>query len=268
MEDDTVPRVADFSLTFLGTGTSVGVPVIGCDCAVCTSKDPKNNRFRSSVVVRAGDTTLLVDSGPDLRMQALREGLREIDAVIYTHAHLDHVAGFDELRAFCWKKSEPLPLHATEETMQALRSMFGWAFSPKNTARGYVRPDPRVIVGPFFYGDLKVTPLPVKHAAVETVGFLFDYPGAARMAYIPDVKIIPEETMQLLQGVDMLVVDALRSAEHPTHFTLHESLAAIKESGAKKAWLTHLTHEFDTDTLEKMLPMNVRVAWDGLRIFG
>jgi phosphoribosyl 1,2-cyclic phosphate phosphodiesterase len=260
--------VANFSMTFLGTGTSVGVPVIGCDCEVCQSEDPKNNRYRSSVVVRAGDTTLLVDSGPDLRMQALREGLREIDAVIYTHAHLDHVAGFDELRAFCWRRSEPLPLYATESTMDALKRMYGWAFSTKNTERGYVRPAPKVIDGPFFYGDLKVTPLRVKHATVETIGLLFDYPDAARMAYISDVKIIPEETMELIRGVDVLVVDALREAHHPTHFTLQEALNAIKESGAKEAWLTHLSHEFDTETLEKKLPSHVHVAWDGLRIFG
>ena len=258
--------MADFSLTFLGTGTSVGVPVIGCDCGVCRSENPKNKRFRSSVVVRAGGFTLLVDSGPDLRMQALREGLREIDAVIYTHAHLDHVAGFDELRAFCWRKHEPLPLHATEGCMAALVQMYSWAFSPDAYTSGYVRPDARIIDGPFFYGDLKVTPLPVVHAAVETIGFLFEYPDAPKLAYISDVKAIPDDTMRLIHGVDVLVIDALRTAEHPTHFSLAEALVAVAESGAKQAWLTHLTHEFDADTLEAMLPGNIHVAWDGLRI--
>ena len=117
--------VAGVSFTFLGTGTSVGVPVIGCGCAVCTSEDPRNRRLRSSVLVCAGGTTVLVDSGPDLRMQALREGIREIDAIVYTHAHLDHVAGFDELRAFCWRRDEPLPLHATEECLGTLKRMYG-----------------------------------------------------------------------------------------------------------------------------------------------
>ncbi len=258
--------VADFSLTFLGTGTSVGVPVIGCDCGVCTSEDARNKRFRSSVVVRAGGTTLLVDSGPDLRMQALREGLREIDAVIYTHAHLDHVAGFDELRAFCWKKKDSLPLHATDGCMAMLKQMYGWAFSPEKVVEGYIRPDPRLIDGPFFYGDLKVTPLPVEHAAVETVGFRFDFPGARTLAYISDVKRIPAQTMELIAGVDVLVIDALRTATHPTHFTLEESLAAIAEAGAREAWLTHLTHEFDYETLDGQLPAGVRVARDGLRV--
>jgi len=253
-------------MTFLGTGTSVGVPVIGCDCAVCTSQDPRNQRLRSSVVVRAGGTTVLVDSGPDLRLQALREGLREIDAVIYTHSHLDHVAGFDELRAFCWKKSEPLPLHATAECMSTLIQMYGWAFSPENLIRGYVRPDARIIDGPFYHGDLKITPLPVHHASVETVGFLFEYPDARKIAYISDVKRIPEDTMKMICGVDVLVVDALRVGDHPTHFSLSEALAAIEESGAGEAWLTHLSHEFDFDSLEAELPTRVRVAWDGLRI--
>ncbi len=253
-------------MTFLGTGTSVGVPVIGCDCAVCTSEDSRNKRLRSSVVVRAGGTTLLVDSGPDLRMQALRENLREIDAVIYTHAHLDHVAGFDELRAFCWRKREPLPLHATVGCMTTLKEMYGWAFSPEKLIEGYVRPDARLIDGPFFYGDLKITPLPVEHAAVETIGFRFDFPGARSLAYISDVKRIPAETMKLIAGVDVLVIDALRTADHPTHFTLAEALAAIEEAGAREAWLTHLTHEFDYDTLDAQLPAGVRAAWDGLRI--
>lgn len=257
---------AEFSLTFLGTGTSVGVPVIGCDCAVCTSDDPKNKRFRSSVVVRAGGRTLLVDSGPDLRMQALREGLREIDAVIYTHAHLDHVAGFDELRAFCWRKKGPLPLHATEGCMESLKNMFGWAFFPEGAANGYVRPDVRVIDGPFFYGDLKVTPLPVEHASVETIGYLFEYPGAGKTAYLPDVKRIPDETMKLLRDVDVLIIDALRTAEHSTHFSLEDALAAAVESRAKETWLTHLSHEYDAGSFSNGLPDGVRMAWDGLRI--
>lgn len=261
-----VLRVADFSLTFFGTGTSVGVPVIGCNCAVCRSDDARNKRFRSSVLVRAGGQTLLVDSGPDLRMQALREGLSEIDAVIYTHAHLDHVAGFDELRAFCWHKSQPLPLHATPGCMRTLEEMFRWAFFPEREIGGYVRPDPKLINGPFFYGDLKVTPLPVEHAAVETIGFLFQYPDAGALAYLPDVKRIPSETMALLQGVDVLIVDALRHAEHPTHFSLAEALDAANEIGARETWLTHLSHEYVLESVIHELPAGVRMAWDGLRI--
>lgn len=258
--------MADFSLTFLGTGTSVGVPVIGCSCAVCHSPNPKNRRLRASVLIKAGETTVLVDSGPDLRAQALREGLKSIDAVIYTHAHLDHVAGFDELRAFCWHKPHPLPLHATEDCMATLKTMFGWAFSDLNVYRGYVKPDPRIIKDVFYYGDLKITPLPVEHAAVETLGFLFEYPHHRKIAYLPDVKLIPSATLRLLEGVDVLVVDSLRPAPHPTHFSLSEALDAIRASRAGEAWLTHLGHENDHDLLDGELPTGVRVAWDGLRI--
>ncbi len=255
---------ADFSLTFLGTGTSVGVPVIGCDCRVCGSSDPRNKRGRASAVVRAGGVTLLVDSGPDLRLQALREGLRKIDAVLYTHAHLDHVAGFDELRAFCWARATPLPMHATDGCMRALQTMFGWAFSEENNYKGYVKPDARVIDGPFRYGDLRVTPLPVRHAAVETIGYRFDHRAGASIAYVPDVKEIPGPTIDLLRGVDVLVVDCLRETPHPTHFSLAEALAAAAEIGAGQTWFTHLGHESDHAELEAMLPAGVRVAWDGL----
>lgn len=258
--------VADFSLTFLGTGTSVGVPVIGCNCAVCTSEDPRNNRLRSSVLVRAGEVAVLVDSGPDLRAQALRANLRAIDAVIYTHAHLDHVAGFDELRAFCWGREGVLPMHATAECMATLKTMFGWAFAQENVYKGYVKPGGRIIDGPMGYGDLKITPLPVEHAAVETIGLLFEYPGARSIAYLPDVKRIPEDTMRRIRGVDVLVVDSLRPLPHPTHFSLAEALDAVRESAAREAWLTHLGHENDHATLDGQLPAGVRVAWDGLRI--
>lgn len=242
------------------------MPVIGCDCAVCTSYEERNKRFRSSVVLRHGEVALLVDSGPDLRQQALREGLREINAVLYTHGHLDHVAGFDELRAFCWRRTEPLPLHATPSCMELLMRMYGWAFFPQRENSGYVRPDPRVIEGEFTYGDLRVTPLPVEHSTVETVGFLFEVAGARSVAYLPDVKSIPAPTLKRIAGVDVLVVDSLRPSPHPTHFSLTEALAAAEEIGSKETWLTHLSHEYDARTFDKHLPTGVRLAWDGLRI--
>jgi phosphoribosyl 1,2-cyclic phosphate phosphodiesterase len=242
------------------------VPVIGCQCPVCLSTDPRNKRLRASALVRAGEVAVLVDSGPDLRAQALREGLRALDAVVYTHAHMDHVVGFDELRAFCWKKGGPLPVHATAGCMAALKTMFGWAFAAENIHHGYVKPMARLIDGPFFYQDLKITPLPVEHAAVETIGFLFEGPAARSIAYLPDVKRVPEATMALLRGVDVLVVDALRQQEHPTHLSLDGALGVIRQAQAGEAWLTHLGHENDHAALDERLPAGVRVAWDGLRI--
>lgn len=255
-----------FQLTFLGTGTSVGVPVIGCDCPVCTSDDPRNRRTRSSVHLRAGDHSVLVDSGPDLREQALRERLTRVDAVLYTHAHLDHVAGFDELRAFCWKRDAPLPMHGSRETLDILRQMFPWAFSPDNVYKGYIKPDPVLLDGPFALGELHITPLPVLHGSIETHGFLFDHPGHPPVAYLPDVKQIPPATRDLLRNIDILIIDSLRPEPHPTHLSVTEALAMIEETEASRAWLTHLGHENDHATLAAGLPPNIHVAHDGLRL--
>lgn len=257
---------SDFELTFLGTGTSVGVPVIGCQCAVCTSDDPRNKRTRSSIHLRCEGVQLLVDSGPDLREQALRENLTELDAVLYTHGHVDHVVGFDELRAFCWRRDTPLPMHGNEATLDILKTMFGWAFSPDNVYRGYVKPDAIEIDGPFRYGRLQITPLPVVHGRVETNGFLFDHPDHPPIAYIPDVKEIPTATMDLIRHVDILIIDALRPSAHPTHLSVEEALSVIEHSGAQRAFLTHLGHENDHAALEAALPAHIRVAYDGLRI--
>lgn len=254
------------TLTFLGTGTSTGVPVIGCDCATCRSDDPRNDRTRSSIVLHYPGATLLVDSGPDLRRQALRENLREVDAVLYTHGHLDHVVGFDELRAFCWHRDSPLPIHATESCMELLKTMFGWAFSPRNTYRGYVKPDPRIVTGPFVHGDVAITPLSVEHAAVETIGYRFDHPGSRSVAYFPDAKHFPEKTLEAIRGIDVLILDALRPGPHPTHFSNEESLAAIAEIGAREAWLIHLGHENEHTAVEATLPPNVHVSHDGLKL--
>ena len=262
----TESMTGTLEIVFLGTGTSVGVPVIGCSCPVCSSPDPRNRLTRSSALVRSPATTVLVDSGPDLREQALREHLSEVHAVAYTHAHLDHLAGFDDLRAFCWHRPDPLPLHATPECMATLRRMFGWAFSPDNHYRGYVHPDPRVIDGPFTVGDLAITPLPVEHAGVDTVGFLFAAPGAPEIAYLPDVKALPPATAARLANVPVLVIDALRPQPHPTHLTIDEATALAGRLGARQTWLTHLGHENDHASLEASLPPTIRVAHDGLRL--
>ena len=160
------------NILFLGTGTSTGVPQIGCSCAVCTSPDPRNRRLRSSIYVEAAGTRLLLDSSPDLRQQALRENITDVDAVLYTHAHVDHVGGFDDLRAFCWRRSGGLPMYASPMTVDALRTMYGWAFVPKPGRSGYVRPEPHEVTAPFRVGNVLATPLPVLHAGVETYAYL------------------------------------------------------------------------------------------------
>lgn len=252
-------------LLFLGTGTSTGVPLIGCECRVCKSADPRNKRLRSSILLDYVGTRLLVDSTPDLRQQALRERISDIDAVVYTHCHLDHVAGFDDLRAFCWHHEEPLPLYASEETMKVLRTMYPWAFSPDNTYLGYVRPDGRIIDGPFRIGSIGVTPVPVRHAGVQTNGYVFQC-GEKRIGYACDVKSIPEESMKLLEGLDILVLDCLRRKEHPTHMSLEETLAAMECLRPGRGYLTHMSHDFDYGELEAFLPDPVAPAYDGLTV--
>lgn len=254
------------SLLFLGTGTSVGVPVIGCYCDVCRSDDPRDNRTRSSVLVSYGKTTTLVDSGPDLREQALREKITSIDAVLYTHSHLDHVVGFDELRAFCWGKREPLPLYATQSCIDVLKSMFAWAFKADNTHRGYVKPDPRPVTGVFRIGGLAITPLPVEHGAVETVGYLFETETGCRTAYLPDVKRIPPTTMALLENLDTLVLDTLRDAPHSTHLSLGEALEISRALSPRRTLLTHISHDLSHAELTARLPEGVETAHDGLRV--
>lgn len=257
---------ADFSLLFLGTGTSVGVPVIGCGCNVCRSHDPRDNRTRSSVLVSCGTTRLLVDSGPDLRAQALREKITAIDAVLYTHPHLDHVAGFDELRAFCWKKHDPLPLYATANCLGVLKGMFGWAFQADNTHSGYVKPDPRPVDAAFQIGELIITPLPVEHGGVETVGYLFETTAGFRVAYLPDVKRIPDGTMALLQKLDVLIIDSLRDTPHSTHLSVGEAVEISRVISPRRTLLTHLSHDLGHTELSARLPDGIKAAYDGLRV--
>ena len=256
----------DAYLTFLGTGTSVGVPVIGCLCPVCTSHDPCNNRTRSSLFVSTPETKILVDSGPDLREQALREGITSIDAVLYTHSHLDHVVGFDELRAFCWGKEDPLPLYATESCLGVLKNMFGWAFHDSNTHGGYIKPDPRIITPEFSVGNLLIRPLPVIHGSVETVGFRFETQDGFSFAYLPDVKSIPESTMELLRNLDLLIIDSLRDTAHSTHLSIPEALAISEILAPARTVLTHISHDLDHASLIATLPKGVSPAYDGLRI--
>ncbi|MDB4537627.1 MBL fold metallo-hydrolase, partial [Akkermansiaceae bacterium] len=184
---------------FLGTATSVGVPVIGCPCPTCSSDHPHDRRLRSSAFIEGPWGRLLIDTGPDLHEQALRAKISAVDAVLYTHEHLDHVAGFDEIRAFCWRRDAPLPLYGSAETLAGLDRMFPWAFLNKGEHRGYVHPDPRPFEEPFEFNGLKITPIEVNHGWVRTHGFRFDFPGYFSLAYLPDVKSIPDSSLSLLR---------------------------------------------------------------------
>ena len=256
-----------FEITFLGTATSIGVPVIGCDCPVCTSDDPKNQRCRCSIHVRAPDgLSWIVDSDPDLRYQCLREGITHIDAALFTHEHSDHIMGFDDLRRFTVGADAELPIYAGEACLMRIKSAFHYAFNGENRYIGYLKPVPRVIEGPFEIGETRVVPLPVLHGKVDTMGFLFEHEGGKAFAYIPDAKLVPPETLDLMRGVDVLILDALQEKSHPTHLCIAESVEIAREVGARETWFTHFSCRMDYRTVEPTLPGSVGLAWDRMKV--
>ncbi len=259
--------MSELTITFLGTGTSQGVPVIGCDCAVCTSEDPRDQRTRASIYVETPECSWVVDTGPDFRAQALRERVRKVDAVVYTHSHTDHVMGFDDLRPFCWGGRD-IPIYAAEPTMDDLRRVFVFAFNGQNRWPGYVRPIPRLIDGPFQLGETTLTPLPIVHGRAHMLGFLFSRKGERLAAYLTDCKEVPPAVIERIAGVRHLIVDALRYEPHPTHMSVDQALALSGQVGPAQTWLTHLCHELGHAATETALPATVRVAYDGLKIEG
>jgi phosphoribosyl 1,2-cyclic phosphate phosphodiesterase len=256
--------MADLRITFLGTGTSQGIPMIGCDCAVCHSSDPRDQRSRSSIYVETPEAAWVVDTGPDFRCQCLRENVRRLDAVVYTHSHTDHILGFDDLRSFCFNR--PMPVYASRETMKDLARVFEFAFNVKEQVPGYVRPEPHWIEGPFTLGETTLVPLPAEHGRAHLFGYLFKRNGRALAAYLSDCKRVSEEAMREIAGVDLLIIDALRHRPHPTHMNIEEALALSREVNPGQTWFTHLCHELGHAETEAELPAGVRIAYDGLRL--
>ncbi|MGD9906410.1 MAG: MBL fold metallo-hydrolase [Vicinamibacterales bacterium] len=248
-------------VTFLGTGTSHGVPMIGCTCAVCRSSDPRDRRLRPSILVAVEDgPVLLVDTATDLRQQALTHALTRVDAVLYTHSHADHVMGLDELRRFNVLMQAPMPLYADARTAAELQRVFAYAFSPPPQAGGGVpQLDLREITGPFAVAGVAVTPVPLLHGRLPILGFRF-----GRFAYLTDCSAIPEPSFALLDGLDVLVVDALRHRPHPTHFTVAEATAAAARIGASRTLFTHICHDLPHEATCAALPAGLALAHDGL----
>jgi phosphoribosyl 1,2-cyclic phosphate phosphodiesterase len=258
--------MADFTLTFLGTGTSVGVPMIGCHCETCRSDDPRDKRLRCSIHVQTPEKHWVVDTGPDFRIQALRAEIERLDAAVYTHPHMDHISGFDELRRFTIGDEDGIEIHAMPSCLGMLERMFEYAFNGQNRYRGYLKPLPREIEGPFDLGLTRVTPLPVLHGKVETIGFLFERGGRKICAYIPDCKVILPESLTALEGVETLIVDALRRTPHITHHNFDEALQVHERLRPRQTWFTHLTCEILHARDEPTLPAGVRLAYDGLKL--
>ncbi|HET7711913.1 MAG TPA: MBL fold metallo-hydrolase [Thermoanaerobaculia bacterium] len=253
---------ATMIVTFLGTGTSTGVPVVGCACAVCRSDDPKNQRLRQSVLIEADGKHFLIDTTPDLRLQLLRHPVPRLDFVLFTHSHSDHLMGLDDIRPFNFRQREPIHAFAAEPTARAIRRAFSYIWSDSQIGGGKPQLELHEIDGPFTHDGIAITPLPVKHGDWTILGFRI---GA--FAYITDTNGIPAESMELLRGVDTLALDGLRLApRHPTHFTIDEAVAAAGEIGARVTYLIHIAHEVDHHALESRLPPHIRLAYDGLQL--
>ena len=252
------------TLTVLGSGTSMGVPTIGCDCAVCTSADPHDRRTRPSIMVQWNGHTVLIDTTPDFREQAIRERINRIDAILYTHGHADHILGLDDVRPLSFRRTtggSKIPLFATENTAQVLRQVFRYIFEADYKYGGLAQVELKDVNGPVEIGGATFIPLTVNHGDYPIEAYRF---GSA--AYLTDFSSVPEETMQQLQGLDVLFLDALRHYPHPTHSTVEQSLQIVERLKPKRAFFTHISHDLPHEETNASLPHNVRLSHDGLKL--
>jgi phosphoribosyl 1,2-cyclic phosphate phosphodiesterase len=252
-------------LLFLGTGTSVGVPMIGCGCAVCRSTDPRNRRRRTSLYLRAGGQHVIVDTTPDFREQALAYSVPRVDAILFTHSHADHIFGLDDVRRFNTIQDQVIPAYAHGSSLADLRRVFDYIGVEK--VHGHYRPqiEFRTITGTFELGGLRVTPLPVIHDEKPTLGFLFEEHGC-RVGYVPDCLEMDPVTVERLQGADVMVLDALRRHPHRTHLTLDQSVALLQRIKARQSFLIHMCHDLDHAQTEATLPEGIRMSYDGMTL--
>lgn len=252
----------DLKITFLGTGTSSGVPMIGCSCAVCTSADKKDKRLRSSILVQSQTTSIVVDSGPDFRYQMLRTGIKKLDAIVYTHPHKDHVAGLDDVRGFNYFMQQPMEIFANEMTLEVIIREFPYAFTEKRYPGA---PDINLNTisnQPFQVGDIAIIPVPVWHLHMPVLGFRF-----GSFTYITDANRIDEESRKLISGSEVIVLNALRKETHISHFSLEEAINVIGEMKIPQAYLTHLSHQMGKhEDVSKMLPEGISLAYDKLEL--
>ncbi|MEP6699965.1 MAG: MBL fold metallo-hydrolase [Bacteroidota bacterium] len=250
------------TITFLGTGTSSGVPMIGCDCEVCTSADKKDNRLRSSILVESANTKLVVDTGPDFRYQMLRQKVKHLDAVLFTHPHKDHLAGLDDIKAFNYFAKKPIDIYADSLTEEAVRRDFYYAFADTKYPGIPELNLNTITLDPFIVGDIPVTPVMVWHLKMPVLGFRF-----GKFTYITDANRIDEGEKEKIRGSEVLVLNALRKQKHISHFTLQEAIEQVQELKIPTAYFTHISHQLGLHAIiEAELPTGIHLAYDGLQL--
>ncbi len=253
---------AGVRITVLGSGTSVGVPTIGCACAVCTSPDPRDQRLRPSILIRRGDRNILIDTTPDFRAQALRARLHRLDAILYTHEHADHIMGLDDVRPFNFHQKGSIPFYASPHTMDTIRRCFHYVFAADGAQSAVPRLEPHILDGsPFEVCGIGFRPIRLAHGSGMSYGYRF---GAA--AYLTDHSDIPDESLAQLDSLDVLFLDALRHRPHPTHSTVERSVRYVEQLRPRRAFFTHICHDLPHARTEATLPPNIRLAYDGLEI--
>jgi phosphoribosyl 1,2-cyclic phosphate phosphodiesterase len=258
------PPIEPLRITVLGSGTSVGVPTVGCHCDVCGSGDPRDKRLRPSILLRYNQHNVLVDTTPDFRYQALRAGIERVDAVLFTHAHADHIMGLDDIRPFNFQRRGQIPIFGSPETMAIIRRCFEYVFN--DVEKEKETPIPRLEIrtldgSPFELFGREVIPVPLMHGKQPIYGFRI-----GQAAYLTDHSEIPEESFELLRGLDVLFLDALRHRPHPTHSTVERSTGYVEKLAPRRAFFTHICHDLPHARTEETLPPNVRLAYDGLEL--
>jgi len=256
------PGEGCLKITVLGSGTSVGVPTIGCHCGVCTSADPRDQRLRPSVLLTYGGRNVVIDTTPDFRSQILRARVEHLDAILFTHAHADHIMGLDDVRPFNYRQRDGIPVYGSEETIATVRRVFEYVFADVAHDSHVPRLETHAVNGgPFELFGRQFTPIPLNHGRTLVYGYRF---GAA--AYLTDHSEIPPESLDKLRGLDVLFLDALRHEPHPTHTTIARALEYVEELKPQRAFFTHICHELPHEATEHALPAHVRLAFDGLEI--
>lgn len=250
-------------ITVLGTGTSSGVPLIGCQCDTCTSSDPRDKRLRCSIHIQSEKTSIVIDTSADFRQQMLSNNINRLDAIFYTHHHFDHISGFDDIRAYNYLQNMELPIYASKETMEHLKRAFPYSFEiPEQIGGGVPLIKSNYIEDKSInFQDIEMIPLELFHGKLKVLGFRI-----GDFAYCTDTNYIPERTQAKLQNLDYLIIDALRYEPHPTHYNVEQALEMIEIINPKQAYFTHISHHIKHSDLENKLPSNVKIAFDGMKI--